>query len=110
MLNMVDGLPYPHIAQPALLDARETAVASVLSCAELTMMDEQSLYINATMATVVAAYAEGIVFRKKVEAMATYVNLKPMPVINSAAITLKSLGDARVNSPIELVDNSELDY
>ena len=99
-LGLVSDIPYPHIAQPALLKASETAVSDdVLSCAELTFMDEQSLFINSVMATIVASYLESIVFRKRLSSLATYANLKPFPTVQSEAITAESLADAMSSIP-----------
>lgn len=77
-LGFASGLPAPHVSIPGLLDAPEAAEEGDASCAELTAAGEQSLFINSTMAGIMSQYVFDIVFRKRLEAMATFVNLSPV--------------------------------
>lgn len=77
-LGYCAALPFPHIQSPSLVTVEMdlTQHDAALSCAELTMLGEQSAMINNTMATVVGWYLYRLIQEKALDMMATHVNLK----------------------------------
>lgn len=98
-LGLVHVLPAPSMQLPEIVkepsdDAekgtKELAGDADLSCAELTLLDEQGLHINQQMAVVAAQYLYQMVVLRELRTMATYVNLDP-PTMRSTTITKTAL-------------------
>lgn len=70
------GTPLPHLQEPSLLQERaRPAGAEGLSCAELTLLGEQSAVINRAMAGWIGVYLFRLVQSRDLDLMATWVNL-----------------------------------
>lgn len=74
-LGFCIGIPFPHIQDPTLLQARERQGLDTLSCADLTLLEEQSAMINRTMATWIGIYLYRLLQSRDLSMMATHVNL-----------------------------------
>jgi hypothetical protein len=72
---------------------------SSLSCADLTLREEQSLLINTQVAAVAAQYVYDLIVRRTLQQFATYLNLEP-PVMSSLLLTSTNL--ARFSPPCEI--------
>jgi len=75
------GLPLPHIQEPTLLMDRarpqpaDDALASEgLSCADLTLLGEQSAMINRLMATWLGLYLYRLLQSRDLDVMSTFIN------------------------------------
>jgi PRTRC genetic system ThiF family protein len=70
------GLPLPHIQEPTLLmdRARPQPVDESLSCAELTLLGEQSAMINRLMATWLGLYLYRLLQSRDLDVMSTFIN------------------------------------
>jgi PRTRC genetic system ThiF family protein len=94
-LRLCSGLPSPAVQDPALLapdpPARESSAD--LSCADLTLREEQSLMINTMMAAIAANYSYQWVIRGEMTSLATAVTLEP-PAMTSRWITGETLRSA----------------
>jgi len=91
-MGLVDRLPAPCVSIAGLLDApEESFLDSELGCAELTAAGEQSLFINSMMAGIMSQFVFDIIFRRRLEALATFVNLSPAPTVQSVFINDESL-------------------
>lgn len=90
-VGMVSGLPAPCVSVPQLLDSPTSDDEDEMSCAELTAVGEQSLFVNSTMAGIVSQYVFDIVFRHRLQSLLTYVNLSPAPNVQSVLINDDSL-------------------
>ena len=84
-LGFCSGVPLPHIQEPGLLQARPRPAVD-LSCAELTLLGEQSAVINRAMANWIGVYLYRLLQSRDLDLMATYVNLRTGSV-RSATIT-----------------------
>lgn len=87
------GLPLPHIQEPTLLMDRarpqpaDDALASEgLSCADLTLLGEQSAMINRLMATWLGLYLYRLLQSRDLDVMSTFINAQA-GVTRSAPIT-----------------------
>lgn len=94
-LGLCSGLPSPYLQEPELLQPDPIA-ETPLSCADLTLREEQSLLINTQVAAVAAQYVYDLVIRRSLGQYATYLNLEP-PVMNSLVLTPTNL--ARFKKP-----------
>ena len=74
-LGLCSGLPSPYIQEPALLIPEEEA--QPLSCAEMTLAEEQSLMINRLAATIAGQFVTEFVLRRQVTQMGADFNLAP---------------------------------
>lgn len=74
-LGFCTGVPLPHIQDPTLLQERERQGIDNLSCADLTLLEEQSAMINRTMATWVGIYLYRLLQSRDLRMMATHINL-----------------------------------
>ena len=101
-LRLCSGLPSPALQDPALLApdpappepaCPEPVEGAVLSCADLTLREEQSLMINTTMAAVAADYCYRWVLAGEMITMSTAVTLEP-PAMTSRWITGETLRNA----------------
>ena len=71
------GLPLPHLQEPSLLLERERPAGEVdLSCADLTLLAEQSAMINRAMATWLGVYLYRLLQSRDLDLMATYLSLR----------------------------------
>lgn len=70
------GLPLPHIQEPTLLMDRERPQPAdeSLSCAELTLLGEQSAMINRLMATWLGLYLYRLLQSRDLDVMSTFIN------------------------------------
>jgi PRTRC genetic system ThiF family protein len=94
-LGYCTGVPLPHIQEPGLLvepvrrplgqalrQAQEASqeasqdTAENLSCAELTLLEEQSAMINRMMATWLGTYVYRLLQSRDLELRASYINLR----------------------------------
>jgi hypothetical protein len=94
-LRLCSGLPSPALQDPALLapDPPTPEPSAALSCADLTLREEQSLMINTTMAAVAADYCYRWVLQGELMTMSTAVTLEP-PAMTSRWITGETLRKA----------------
>lgn len=94
-LRLCSGLPSPAIQDPALLapDPPAPEPTGGLSCADLTLREEQSLMINTMMAAIAANYSYQWVIRGEMTSLATAVTLEP-PAMTSRWITDEALRSA----------------
>ncbi len=77
-LGLVNGLPAPHLQAPDLLTAtRDPDDDPALSCAELTVREEQSLVVNQMVAAVASQYCYEFLVRRRVVAYETAFSLEP---------------------------------
>lgn len=89
-LGICTGLPSPYLQEPDLLKPDPTE--QTLSCAELTMAEEQSLMVNRMAATLVAQVVTEIVLHREIRQMGTVFNLAP-PTMTSRLITKTNLAN-----------------
>ncbi|MCC6607922.1 MAG: ThiF family adenylyltransferase [Anaerolineae bacterium] len=91
-LRLCSGLPSPAIQDPALLapDPPAHQPSGGLSCADLTLREEQSLMINTMMAAIAANYSYQWVIGGELTSLATAVTLEP-PAMTSRWITSEAL-------------------
>jgi hypothetical protein len=88
------SLPLPHLQEPSLLVRPEPATAEDLSCADLTLLEEQSAMINRAMATWLGVYAYRLLQSRDLDLMATYLNLRTgatqsTPIVGGRVIPMK---------------------
>ena len=88
-LRLCNGLPSPAVQDPALCLPDPFTVVP-LSCADLTLREEQSLMINTMMAAIAANYCYQWVIQKEITSMSTAVTLNP-PTMTSQWITREAL-------------------
>jgi PRTRC genetic system ThiF family protein len=74
-LGLCTALPSPYLQEPSLLLPEEKE--QPLSCAELTLREEQSLMVNRMAATIVAQYVYNMSIRRQLTQLATVFNLEP---------------------------------
>ncbi len=89
-LGLCSGLPSPYVQEPALLEPDPDT--QPLSCAEMTLVEEQSLMVNRLAATVVAQYVTAMVLHREIKQMGTVFNLEP-PTMTSQVITKTNLAN-----------------
>jgi PRTRC genetic system ThiF family protein len=91
-LRLCDGLPSPAVQDPVLLvpDPPTPEPTSGLSCADLTLREEQSLMVNTMMAAIAANYCYQWVIGGELTSLATAVTLEP-PAMTSQWITEAAL-------------------
>jgi len=75
-LGLCTGLPSPYVQEPALLEP-PPANADPLSCADLTLREEQSPVVNQQVAALAAHYAYQFLVRRELTQMATTFTLEP---------------------------------
>lgn len=88
-LGVCSGLPSPYLQEPGLLEP-DPIDSNPLSCADLTLREEQSLLINTQVAAVAAQYLYDLVIRRTLWQYATYLNLEP-PTMSSRLLTPTNL-------------------
>jgi PRTRC genetic system ThiF family protein len=88
-LGVCNGLPSPYLQEPGLLEP-DPIDSNPLSCADLTLREEQSLLINSQVAAVAAQYLYDLVIRCTLWQCATYLNLEP-PTMSSRLLTPTNL-------------------
>ncbi len=74
-LGLCTALPSPYIQEPNLLLLEEET--QPLSCADLTLREEQSLMVNRMAATIIAQYVYNMSIRRQLTQMSTAFNLEP---------------------------------
>jgi PRTRC genetic system ThiF family protein len=104
-LGLCSGLPSPYIQEPGLLEP-EPADEPPLSCADLTLREEQSLLINAQVAAVAAQLVYDLVVKRTVHQYAVYFNLES-PTMSSRLITKSAL--RRFKEAVQPDDPTHLD-
>ncbi|MFZ1397966.1 MAG: ThiF family adenylyltransferase [Candidatus Promineifilaceae bacterium] len=102
-LRLCSGLPSPAIQDPALLapDPPMREPSDELSCADLTLREEQSLMINTMMAAIAANYSYQWVIRGEMTSLATAVTLEP------PAMTSRWINDEALRSPFGLPEGKK---
>lgn len=88
-LGLVNGLPAPHVQAPDLLLPNPDDEPAI-SCAELTMREEQSLVVNQMVASIASQYCYEFLLRRRVVAMESVFSLEP-PTMKTKQISEKSL-------------------
>ena len=88
-LGLVSGLPAPHVQAPDLL-LPDPDDEPALSCAELTVREEQSLVVNQMVAAIASQYCYEFLLRRRVVAMETVFSLE-QPTMRTTQISEKSL-------------------
>lgn len=88
-LRLCNGLPSPAVQDPALC-LPDPPVVSPLSCADLTLLEEQSLMINTMMAAIAANYCYQWVIQGEITSLSTAVTLNP-PTMTSQWITREAM-------------------
>ncbi|NLF65820.1 MAG: thiamine biosynthesis protein ThiF [Chloroflexi bacterium] len=73
-LGLCTGLPSPYVQEPALLEP--PADAGPLSCADLTLREEQSPVVNQQVAALAAHYAYQFLISRELTQMATTFTLE----------------------------------
>ncbi len=81
-MGLCTGLPSPYVQEPALLEPPPDDDSS-LSCADLTLREEQSPVVNQMAAAIAADYAYQFLVRRELVQMASYFSL--------ASVTVKSV-------------------
>lgn len=71
-INLLSKIPFPHIQAPALIQKQNKPK---LSCADLTIREEQSLLVNRAMATFAGQYLYDILVKREITKYATYISL-----------------------------------
>lgn len=81
------GVPLPHIQAPDSILLRERpAEEKDLSCADLTLQEEQSAMINRFMANLIGMYLYRLLQHKNLDVMTTYVNLEGEVMMSNVPI------------------------
>ena len=97
-LGLVNGLPAPHLQAPDLLAAtRNPDDDPTLSCAELTVREEQSLVVNQMVAAVASQYCYEFLVRRRVVAYETAFSLEPPTMMT------KQMSERNLNALIDRV-------
>jgi PRTRC genetic system ThiF family protein len=76
-LGLCSGIPSPYRQELTLLEPEPNPTDAAISCADLTLREEQSLLVNRLAAAIAAQYCANIVLRRELTQMATYFNLEP---------------------------------
>ncbi|MGB0383665.1 MAG: ThiF family adenylyltransferase [Ardenticatenaceae bacterium] len=79
-LGLVNGLPAPHLQAPDLLEPDPSDNLD-LSCAELTVREEQSLMVNQMVAAIASQYCYEFLVRRRVMAYESCFTLEPPTTI-----------------------------
>ena len=87
-LGLCTGLPSPYLQEPDLLEPE--AAVQPASCAEMTLIGEQSLMVNKMAAAIAAQYCFNFILRQQVVQMASYFNLEPT-VMTAVPVTRKGI-------------------
>lgn len=76
-LGLCTGLPSPYLQEPLLLEPPPADV-NALSCADLTLREEQSPVVNQMVAAIAADYVYQFLVRRELVQMASYFSLAPV--------------------------------
>jgi len=101
------GLLSPYLQEPGLLEP-DPIQEILLSCADLTLREEQSLLINSQVAAVAAQYLYDLVIRRTLWQYATYLNLEP-PTMGSRLLTPTNLALLGYGRQPAVEENDEQD-
>jgi hypothetical protein len=93
-LGFCKGLPLPSLQDPALLEPPPPADTSALSCADLTVREEQSLMVNQMIAALAAQYVADFVLARRLTVFKSAFSLNP-PLVHSSLISEASLAHLR---------------
>jgi PRTRC genetic system ThiF family protein len=74
-LGLCSGIPSPYVQEPDLLEPDREAPN--LSCAEMVLMEEQSLMVNRMAAAVAGHLISEMVLQQQVRQMGVYFSLEP---------------------------------
>ncbi|MEW5985041.1 MAG: ThiF family adenylyltransferase [Chloroflexota bacterium] len=91
-LGLCSGLPSPYIQEPDLLEPEGTERPP--SCAEMAMMDEQSLMVNRVAAAIAGQLVYNFVLRRQVTQLGVYFNLEPT-VMTPVLVTRENINRYR---------------
>lgn len=80
------ALPLPHLQEPSLIQRPEGQKVIDLSCADLTLLGEQSAMINRVMATWLGVYLYRLLQSRDLDLRATHLNLR-VGTVSSTPIT-----------------------
>jgi len=110
-LGFCVGLPLPHLQEPTLLLDRVLRQAqddplrqtrdTDLSCAELTLLGEQSAMINRVMAAWLGVYLYRLLQSRDLKMMATFINLTD-GAVRSKLITTGRVARPSLPQPVQL--------
>lgn len=89
-LGLAHSLPHPAAQMPELVREPEGLDNALLSCAELTALEEQGLNINKAMAVCAAQYLHNVIFKRELDIFTSYVGLEP-PTTRSLFINQSNL-------------------
>ena len=100
-LGLVNGLPAPHLQAPDLLEPDPDDEVD-LSCAELTVREEQSLVINQMVAAVASQYCYEFLVRRRVVAYETAFSLEPPTTMTN------QISEQNLNALLDAIPKSEI--
>lgn len=83
-MGLCNGLPSPYVQEPGLLEPEQEA--RPLSCADLTMLEEQGLMVNSQAAAIAAQYVYEFTLKRALRQYASYFTLEP-PITTSHRLT-----------------------
>jgi PRTRC genetic system ThiF family protein len=83
-IGLCNGLPSPYVQEPDLLEPDEEA--RPLSCADLTLLEEQGLMVNSQVAAIAGQYVYEFSLKRTLRQYATYFTLEP-PITTSHCLT-----------------------
>ncbi len=86
-LGFCEGVPLPHLQEPGLLLERPKPAEETLSCAELTLLGEQSAMINRMMAGWIGLYLVRLLQSRDLNLRASFINLRTGEVRSTAITT-----------------------
>jgi hypothetical protein len=85
-------LPHAGLLFPALLEPeRKENLAAALSCAERVMRDEQQMFVNDFIASILTQYVYRLLNREAVTTFVSFFSLSPAPATRSVSITQPEL-------------------
>jgi PRTRC genetic system ThiF family protein len=85
-------LPHAGLLFPALLEPEpEENPAAALSCAERVMRDEQQVFVNDFIASILTQYVYRLLNREAVTTFVSFFSLSPAPTVRSVSITQPEL-------------------
>lgn len=91
------GLPLPHLQEPSLIQRPENHPPVDLSCADLTLLGEQSAMINRVMATWLGVYLYRLLQSRDLDLRASHLNLR------TGGVSSTSITYGRVIAPEPLI-------
>lgn len=98
--GMCAYIPPVNYFHPELFDDQKeekVKLSAHMSCAEIAMLDQQSLSINTTIASIAAHYLAGLLLTGKIEKFATYFDLENNLPFNHRYLVPEEFGDYHAN-------------